>query len=129
MQKLGELLIAGGVVMVPLIGFSIAVMALAVERVVFWYRLKRRQHPVIKTALELYKQEAPLAIEKLKRNLDLPVARIFLEALSLEDATPEEFRLALDGAIQAELPALKRFTLIFETVVGLAPLLGLLGTL
>jgi biopolymer transport protein ExbB len=129
MQQLKELLIAGGVVMVPLLGFSIAVIALAIERAFFWYRVQRRQHRVIQDALELYKQDPSLAIEKLKRNLDLPVARIYLEAISLEDATPDEFRLALDGAIQAELPLLKRFNPIFETVVGLAPLLGLLGTI
>lgn len=129
MQNLNELFLAGGVVMVPLIGFSIAVLALAVERFAFWYRIKRRQHKVIRNVLKLYAQVPDLAIEKLKRNLDLPVARIFLEALSLKGANPEEFRLALDGAIQAELPLLKRFMPIFETVVGLAPLLGLLGTI
>ncbi len=129
MQRLNELFAAGGIIMVPLIGFSITIIALAVERFVFWYRVKRRQHKVIREVLKLYPQEPDLAIEKLKRNLDLPVARIFLEALSLQDANPEEFRLALDGAIQAEIPLLKRFSPLFETVVGLAPLLGLLGTI
>ncbi|MBW4468811.1 MAG: MotA/TolQ/ExbB proton channel family protein [Stenomitos rutilans HA7619-LM2] len=129
MQRLNELFAAGGIIMLPLIGFSIAVLALAVERFVFWYRVKRRQHKVIQEVLKLYAYDNELAIEKLKRNLDLPAARIFLEALSLKEANPEEFRLALDGAIQAELPLLKRFAPIFETVVGLAPLLGLLGTI
>lgn len=129
MQRLNELFAAGGLIMVPLIGFSIVVLALAVERFAFWYRVKRRQHKVIQDVLKLYAQEPDLAIEKLKRNLDLPVVRIFLEALSLKDANPEEFRLALDGATQAELPLLKRFAPIFETIVGLAPLLGLLGTI
>jgi biopolymer transport protein ExbB len=129
MPRLNELFAAGGIIMVPLIGFSIAVIALAVERFVFWYRVKRRQHPVIRDVLKRYPQKPDLAIETLKRNLDLSVVRIFLEALSLKDANPEAFRLALNGAIQAELPLLKRFSPIFETVVGLAPLLGLLGTI
>jgi biopolymer transport protein ExbB len=129
MQKLNELFAAGGVIIVPLLGFSITIIALAVERSVFWYRVKRRQHKVIRAVLKLYAQDRDLAIEKLKQNLNLPVARIFLEALSLKGATPEEFRLALDGAIQAELPTLKRFAPFFDTVVGLAPLLGLLGTI
>jgi biopolymer transport protein ExbB len=58
----------------------------------------------------------------------LPLARIFLAALSLGEATPEEFTLALESAAQAELPLLKRFQTLFETVIGVAPLLGLLGT-
>lgn len=124
-----ELFAAGGFVMYPLIGFSIVALSLAAERIYFWYQIKRRQYRVVRDVLSLYRQEPSLAVEKLKRNLDLPTARIFLEALSLDDATPEEFRLALDGAIQAELPGLKRFHSIFETIVGLAPLLGLLGTI
>jgi biopolymer transport protein ExbB len=64
----------------------------------------------------------------LKQRPHSPMARIFLAALSLEDATPEEFSLALDSAAQAEIPQLKRFQTWFETVVGIAPLLGLLGT-
>ncbi len=65
----------------------------------------------------------------LEQNSDLPVARIFMAALELEEATSEEFRLALESAAQAEIPLLKRFNTVFETIISLAPLLGLLGTI
>lgn len=68
-------------------------------------------------------------LEKLKQNADLPLARIFLAALELEEPTPEEFRLALESEAQAEVPLLKRFNVVFETIISLAPLLGLLGTI
>jgi biopolymer transport protein ExbB len=68
------------------------------------------------------------ALEKLQKNADLPIARIFLSALELEQPNPEEFRLALESEAQAEIPTLKRFNTIFETIISLAPLLGLLGT-
>ena len=58
----------------------------------------------------------------------MPIARIYLEALSIPNATPNEFALALDARTQSEMPRLKRFNNIFEIIVGLAPLLGLLGT-
>lgn len=128
MQKLGEILIAAGIVGIPLLLFSIVAIALIVERLVFWVRVTRRQDQVIKASLELYRDHPELAIEKLKRHVDLPIARIFLEAMTLEDGEPEEFALAIDGATQAEIPVLKRFTNIFDTIVTLAPLLGLLGT-
>lgn len=128
MQKLGEILIAAGVVAIPLLVFSIVAIALIIERIVFWVRLLRRQNPVVNTALEIYREQPDLAIEKLKRHLDLPIARIFLQAMTLEDGEPEEFALAIDGATQAEIPVLKRFTNIFDTIVTIAPLLGLLGT-
>lgn len=128
MQKLGEILMAAGLVGIPLLLFSIVSIALILERIVFWYRVNYRQSQLVKTSLDLYRDEPELAIEKLQRYVDLPISRIFLQAITLEDGEPEEFALAIDGAIQAEIPVLKRFSNIFDTIVAIAPLLGLLGT-
>jgi biopolymer transport protein ExbB len=128
MQKLGEILMAAGIVAIPLLVFSILAIALIAERIAFWYQVNRRQKKVVRDSLELYKQDPSLAQEKLERNVDLPLARIFLEAMSLEDAEPDELALAIDGATQAEIPILKRFNNVFDTIVTLSPLLGLLGT-
>lgn len=119
---------AGGVVMWPLLIFSIAAIALILERGVFWLRVKRRQPRVVRTVLSLYRQDFEKAVAKLRKNADLPIARIFLGALEIDQADPEEFRLALETSAQAELPSLKRFNTIFETIIALSPLLGLLGT-
>ncbi|MBF1987790.1 biopolymer transporter ExbB [Fischerella thermalis CCMEE 5273] len=120
---------AGGVVMWPLLAFSVVAIALIIERVRFWYRINTRQHKVVREVLNLYRVDNVVgAMEKLKKNADLPISRIFLSALQLEEPTPEEFRLALESEAQAEIPVLKRFQNIFETIIGLAPLLGLLGT-
>lgn len=120
---------AGGVVMWPLLGFSILAIALIIERSIFWARINKRQRRVIREVLNLYRLENVVsAIEKLKQNADLPIARIFLAALELDRPTPEEFRLALESEAQAEIPVLKRFNTIFETIISIAPLLGLLGT-
>jgi biopolymer transport protein ExbB len=119
---------AGGIVAWPLLGFSIAAIALIVERLFFWFRVNRRQDRVIREVLKLYSQKPPAAIHLLRQNIDLPMCRIFLEALELNHPTPEKFRLALETASQAEIPTLKRFSTVFETIVSISPLLGLLGT-
>jgi biopolymer transport protein ExbB len=126
---LQNLFAAGGVVMWPLLGFSVLAIALIVERVKFWLKVSNRQQRVVREVLNLYRLDNVVgAIDKLKKNIDLPLARIFLSALELEEPTPEEFRLALESEAQAEIPLLKRFQNIFDTIIGLAPLLGLLGT-
>lgn len=112
----------------PLLIFSIAAIALILERCVFWLRVKRRQPRVVRSVLSLYHQNFGEAVAKLRKNADLPIARIFLGALEIDQADPEEFRLALETSAQAELPSLKRFNTIFETIIALSPLLGLLGT-
>lgn len=120
---------AGGVVLWPLLGFSVLALALIIERLIFWIRVNSRQSRIVREVLHLYRLNNVVnALDKLHQNTDLPIARIFLAALDLEDATPEEFRLALESSAQAEIPLLKRFQTIFETIIGLAPLLGLLGT-
>jgi biopolymer transport protein ExbB len=126
---ISNLFTAGGVVMWPLLGFSVLAVALILERVVFWVRINNRQNRVVREALKLYRQGNVVgALDQLQKNVDLPMPRIFLAALELEEPTPEEFRLALESEAQAEIPLLKRFQNIFETIINLAPLLGLLGT-
>jgi biopolymer transport protein ExbB len=124
-----NLFTAGGVVMWPLLGFSILAVALILERIGFWLRVAKRQDNVVREILALYKRSPQAALMKLEQNLDLPISRIFLAALELDQPTPEEFRLALESAAQAEIPLLKRFNTVFETIISLSPLLGLLGTI
>ncbi len=119
---------ACGIVAWPLLAFSIVGLAMIVERVYFWYRVTRRQKRVVREAFKLYEQDLEMAVRKLQKNADLPIARIFLEALELSHPSPEKFRIALESAAQAEMPTLKRFSTAFDTIVALAPLLGLLGT-
>lgn len=129
LNNLNNLFTAGGLVMWPLLGFSILSLALIAERLKFWLKINRRQSRVIREVLKLYRRDNPVAVMgTLNQNLDLPLARIFAAALQLEAATPEEFRLALESEAQAEIPGLKRFQTIFDTIISLAPLLGLLGT-
>lgn len=126
---MGNLMAAGGIVSVPLLIASILALALIAERLFFWFRVNRRQGRMSREVLQLYRKDPDLAMKKLQLNADLPVARIFLEALELDDPNPEEFRLALESAAQAEIPLLKRFNTVFETIINVAPLLGLLGTI
>lgn len=124
-----NLFAAGGVVMWPLLAFSVLGVALIIERIRFWVRINQRQSRVVRDVLNLYRLDNVVgAMDKLQKNADLPLARIFLAALELEEPNPEEFRLALESESQAEIPVLKRFQNIFETIISLAPLLGLLGT-
>jgi len=127
-MPLQNLFRAGGIVMFPLLGFSILSVTLILERALFWLRVGNRQDRVMREILVLYRRNPATVFKKLEQNADLPIARIFLAALELEQATPEDFRLALETSAQAEIPLLKRFNTMFETIISLSPLLGLLGT-
>lgn len=128
MSKLFDTLVAGGITIIPLMVCSFLVIALAIERSIFWSQDRKKQKRVVRTALQIYQEDPAQSEEFLQQHGDLAIARIYLEALSIPNATPNEFALALDARTQSELPNLKRFNIVFEVIVGLAPLLGLLGT-
>jgi biopolymer transport protein ExbB len=113
----------------PLLLTSFVAMTLIFERLWFWHRILQRQKTLVNSVLETYSQQPQAAVSKLKKNTDLPLARIFLAALTLPEATPEEFRIALESSAQGEMPLLQRFSTALNTIVGIAPLLGLLGTI
>ncbi|MEO1147525.1 MAG: MotA/TolQ/ExbB proton channel family protein [Cyanobacteria bacterium J06638_22] len=123
-----DLFWAGGIVMWPLLGFSVVAIALIAERLVFWVRINRRQRRIVQDVLRVYPNNFDAALLKLKQNIDLPIARIFVEALEVDHFPPHAFQLTLEGATQAELPIMRRFNTIFDTITTTAPLLGLLGT-
>ncbi len=124
-MSINNLWTAGGIVSIPLLGFSLLAIALIIERIIFWWRVKQQRRRIVKEVMSLYRSDRFAAIDKLKKNAQLPIARIFLEAMELEQPTPDEFRLALDSAVQAEIPVLRRF----QTIITASPLLGLLGTI
>jgi biopolymer transport protein ExbB len=123
-----KLFSSGGIVMYPLLAISIAIVTLAIERLYFWWKIGNRQKQFIRTILDLYQHKSQLVMDKLELDRDLPIARIFTAAIGLKDATPEEFRLAMESEAHAEIPILRRFTILFDATIGIAPLLGLLGT-
>ena len=128
-MRLLELFQSGGVVMWPLLGFSLLAVTLILERGWFWWQLYQTQDHYIQKILVLYATEPQSAIDSLRKHTQFPIARIFLAALTLDKGTPEDFSLALESAAQAEMPMLKRFNTVFETIIGVSPLLGLLGTI
>jgi biopolymer transport protein ExbB len=133
--ELEKIIIAGGVVMIPLGVFSIITAALILERLAFWSKIIREQPRLVQEVIKIYRSNLQVGdlearlISFLQKNRDLPIGRIFLAALELDRATPEEFKLALEIAAQGELPKFKKFNTMFETIISISPLLGLLGTI
>jgi biopolymer transport protein ExbB len=128
-MSINNLWTAGGIVSIPLLIFSLLAVTLIIERIVFWWRVKQKQRRIVKEVLSLYRDDRFRAIALLKKHVQFPIARIFLEAMELEEPTPDEFRLALDSATQAEIPTLRKFGTLFQTIITASPLLGLLGTI
>ena len=110
--------------MVPLILCSVISLAVTIERFMFW-RAVRSREPVEKLLQLVGRQEFPPAVQ-LGRNSELPVARVLAAGLAHRNPSLSK---ALEVAAQAEIPILKKRLTILDTIITLAPLLGLLGTI
>jgi biopolymer transport protein ExbB len=118
------IIIKGGPVMVPLLACSIISLAVVIERMIFWRRARSRG-PVEELLQLVERGEYTKAVE-LGNKLDLPAARVLTAGLVHRNPALAK---ALEVAAQAEIPVLKKRLTILDTIITLAPLLGLLGTI
>jgi biopolymer transport protein ExbB len=121
-----EFLFKGGPVMVPILICALIAVAVVGERSYWWIRESRRRDPKkleeILAAIE--SGNVPAAIQLANGSPD-PVIRMIYRGLNHAHASMQG---ALQLAAGIELERAGRFLTVMDTLVTLAPLLGLLGT-
>jgi biopolymer transport protein ExbB len=128
MSKLFDLVIDGGPVMVPLLGLSVVTFASALERAWFWVRVLSHERQIVKDVLTAAVKSLDEAATIATYAKASPVGRFLMAPLRLYEPTPETFHLALEASADREFVKMHKGDKLFETVVAIAPLLGLLGT-
>jgi biopolymer transport protein ExbB len=123
MFDLVGIIVKGGAVMGPLLVCSIIALAVVIERFLFWRRISNRQ--TTEDMLALVEKGDLAKAANLGREADSPLARVLATGLVHRNPSPAK---ALEMAAQKEIPILKRRLTILDTIITLAPLLGLLGT-
>ncbi len=117
------ILIKGGPVMVPLLICSVVALTEVIERFLFWQKVSNRQ--TAEELLNLAEQREFTRAVDLSRGADSPLGRVLAAGLSHRSGALEK---ALEVAAQREVAILKQRLTILDTIITLAPLLGLLGT-
>jgi biopolymer transport protein ExbB len=128
MSTLFDLLSKGGPVMIPMAGLSLATVACVLERSLFWFQQSRGEDRIAHDVLDAARYSLDDAYAIAERHRALPIARFLMAPLRLKHPTPETFRLAMEAAGDQEFVQMRKGDKLLETVVALAPLLGLLGT-
>ncbi|MFP4103003.1 MotA/TolQ/ExbB proton channel family protein [Coleofasciculus sp.] len=118
----------GGIAMWPLLGLSILAVGTIFERLWFWAGILLKQQEIVNRVLDAAAQNWQVAREIALKSRRQPVGRYLYAPLRLISPEPELFRLALEGAADDELAAMRRGDKLLEAVIALSPLLGLLGT-
>ena len=121
-----DLFLKGGPIMYPLLVAALVALAVVGERMLWWLRhTARREAKTVSQILEAAERGAWAEASKLAATSEDPVAKVLAAGL-------EHRETSLEGAIQVasgrELREAARFIPTLDTLVTLAPLLGLLGT-
>jgi biopolymer transport protein ExbB len=127
-MRVFDLVVKGGPVMVPIILLSVLTLGFILERGIFWVRSLRRSDQIVKKVLEAARYDLREAETLAEQSQDFAIGRFLLSPLQLQHPTPETFHLALQSAADQEFAALRKGNLFLGSIVGFAPLLGLLGT-
>ena len=116
----------GGVIMWPLLALSFISIAVIVERTFWWSGTQRaRNQPQLNqvyAALTAGDEESALELAQASTDPRLRVIAYGLEHAEIDIAIAAEVRA------EDELKLARRFISVLDTVITLAPLLGLLGT-
>lgn len=128
MTTLYDLFLRGGPVMWPLLLLSVLTLSCALDRLWFWFRLLSQEDRIVHDVLDASRHDLDDARAIAEHSQYLPIGRFLLAPLKLHYPTPETFRLALETAGDREFAQMHKGDKLLETVVAIAPLLGLLGT-
>jgi biopolymer transport protein ExbB len=124
-----ELFEKGGPTMWPLFGLSILSLATILERLWFWFKTLRKEEELIDRVLEASgNHEWDRAAQIAKQERRKPIGRFLHAPLKRTNPDPETFRLALEASAEDELATMRKGDKTLESIITLAPLLGLLGT-
>ncbi|MBN1481289.1 MotA/TolQ/ExbB proton channel family protein [candidate division KSB1 bacterium] len=118
----------GGIIMIPLLLASILALAIVIERALGLRRNKVLIPEIVRVVEELNSvDDIKLASRMCEKNSGA-FANIILTGLQNRDLSAEEVRELLVDQGRQEVRSLERGLPALETIAGIAPLLGLLGT-
>jgi biopolymer transport protein ExbB len=121
-----ELFIKGGIIMWPLLACSVVALAVVLERVFFWIRVNaRKNQPLINRIFTMTEEgDFDQAIKEGESSRCL-VCRILTAGLAHRNYGLVQ---SLEAAAMSEIEKMKRSLSVLDTIITLAPLLGILGT-
>jgi len=126
-----QLLIKGGPLMVPLVFCSVLALAIIIEKFITLRLIENRSDRFIRKTKSIINGSEGNKIEKVLALCEMtssPLSRILKAGIDRKDRSREELKEAIGDAGSSEIPYLEKHLKILGTIVTVAPLIGLLGT-
>ena len=128
MDNVFEYLSRGGIIMIPLLLSSIIGLAIVIERALRLRRKKVLIPEIINIVESLNSLKDIELAANICRKSKGPFANIILTGLENQDLPQKEIKELLNDQGRQQVRSLERGLPTLETIAGIAPLMGLLGT-
>ena len=121
-----ELFKSGGPVMYPLLACSVIVLSVIIERSIFWMRVDiERSRPLVEEVLELCRAGDWEAVRQKTAGSNNSIVTILISGILHRDFSMSK---AMEAAAADEIKRMRRYMGVLDTMITVAPLLGIFGT-
>lgn len=125
-MRIYEIMQSGGPVMWPLLACSLVVLTVICERILFWIQIKRRRNrKLMDEILQLAESGKWQQIKEKTRNCDDHVIRMINVGILHRDY---DMSKAMEAEARHRIKKMSQFMTVLDTMITVAPLLGILGT-
>ncbi len=124
----GELIFAGGPIMVPIIICSVIAFGIVLEKSIYFFRIRTDTYKLKTEVFELLKNNEIKEAVDLCDSSPSPVAKILKTGVLKFGDSREAIKEGMEDTSLFEIPKLERRFTALATIAHITPLLGLLGT-
>jgi biopolymer transport protein ExbB len=127
-MNLWQVFIAGGPVMWPIILCSVFALAIILERLSYFHKIKVDTQKLLNNILEKMKRHEIKEALKICDDTLSPIAHILKAGILKYDRPREQIKESIEDASLYEIPKLEKNLFVLATIAHVSPLLGILGT-
>lgn len=123
-----DFLAKGGVLVIPILFCSVLALAIFVERIIRFSKIKNRGVGLAEKIVQLLKQGKEKDARDILVTSNAPMGRVLLQAIDVVDRDRDTLETVISNSTDEEVRKLSTYVQALATMGNIAPLLGLLGT-
>jgi len=112
----------------PLLFISIITLACIIDRIIYWTKLSHNNKRISKLILEKYVDNSNEFLDFLKKKNNNPYTQILINIFNMNFSNEKDFEKGLEINLINKNKEFNKYGNVFNLTIGIAPLLGLLGT-
>jgi biopolymer transport protein ExbB len=127
-MKMFDFLAKGGVLVIPILLCSVVALAIFLERIIRFSRMKSRGADLAEKTVQMLKEGKEKDACETLENSNSPMGRVLLQAIDVIDQDRDTLETVIANSTDEEVRNLSSYVQALATMGNIAPLLGLLGT-